>query len=86
MHHLFLSQADHHDKPPNKISTQYVKACKSYPIAKTLLTKRVNDYNHIEIGFMDAGILNKNKTCCKKNNIKLIQLDFEDVEHKKRFR
>ena len=42
--------------------------------------------NHIEIGFMDAGILNKNKTWLIENNIKFIELDFEDVEHKKRFR
>ena len=34
INHRFISQVDHHDKPPYKISNQYLKACKSYSIAK----------------------------------------------------
>ena len=32
--HRLISQADHQDKAPYKISTQYLEAFKSYPIVK----------------------------------------------------
>ena len=54
--------------------------------ALILSIKDQESLNHIEIGFMDVGISNKNKTWLIENDIKLIELDFEGVEHKKRFR
>lgn len=59
-----------------------------FPLVRALILS-IRDHeslNNIEIGFLNAGISSTNKSWLTQNKIKFIDLDFDNIKEKKRFR